>query len=968
MFKRNEDLSIYVTRGDCCAFTVPAVINGVKTQFKNGDVIRFKVTKKKDCDTVVRQKDFLVSTIAADLIEINLTGDDTRIGEVISKPTDYWYEVELNPDTNPQTIVGYDDDGAKILRLFPEGADVNEEDIEVLSKKSLQDLVDYTLEEAKKSGAFTGPTGPKGDKGDKGDPGNAAIDTTLTKKGYSADAKAVGDALNGITASKVGAADGVHNASGKEIILSNSVNAPVLGLKLLGKTEQRKTTGKQLLKNGVVGTTKTGGGITFKANADGSITVHGTATTECYWIIDEKNPIDYQGQSLTATVGGAVDGLGMVIGYHREDGTVVNSIAQLSKVPDTFAYPAEAATTRIFIYVSAGRTMNNVTIYPMIRYASVADDTYEPYTGLKASPSPEYPQALETAGNSGSIGLSIGGKNLLSDNGAEWFVSGNYLVFDMNSANRTVTLSLTDRGNNADISGVWFGITDSLENPSDIYFWAVSDGKINSVQKSSNYRYAFMYPYTKEVFDKLFARFNLQVEVGELATEYEPYKGSQTLTASTPNGLPGIPVSTGGNHTDENGQRWICDEKDYTRGVYVQRVKKKIVSEADITYANSSYVEYGTYVMVNLGDAMENPAEVVAISDKLYGISANYRTGSGFDDKYRCYVQSGVVYLRFPAGTGEKTLEECRAAFVGATILYALAEPIETPLSANELSAFQNLHTYKPNTTVYNDSGADMDIRYCIPNTAVPMDLGKGKSGELLTVDEQGYVNTRPMPTAMEVGARPNTWLPTPAEIGALESNKVVFGIDGYTTLADAINNMNHVSIATAYAWNPLSDFPIQEGGRWAIVIYNNDRAFTEIDATWADINNGSTRKWIGKYTQEVGNGIQWTELYGPNNKPTPADIGAATEEFAKNCFLPNGVMLDTSDISILDGITQNGGYRFSKEAWLADCSVIQMLHFNTYDINGRCALQIGFCYNTSTYFVIRWCWYGSWSPWKKYQ
>lgn len=785
MFKRNDDLSIYVTRGDTCAFTVPAVINGVKTQFKNGDVVRFKVTKKKDCDTVVRQKDFLVSTIAADLIEIKLSGDDTRIGEVISKPTDYWYEIELNPDTNPQTIQGYDEDGPKILKLFPEGADVNEEDIEVLSKKSLQDLVDYTLEEAKKSGAFTGPAGPAGPKGD---PGNTAIDTTFTKKGYAADAQAVGDALNGITASKVGAAAGVQSASGNEIVLANSVDAPFLGLKLLGKTEQRATTGKQLLKNGVIGTSKTGSGITFKANADGSITVHGTATAESYWIIDEKNPINYQGESLIATVGGAVDGLGMVIGYHRADGTVVNSIAQLSKVPDTFAYPAEAATTRIFIYVSAGRTMNNVTIYPMIRYASVADDTYEPYTGLKPSPSPDYPQALETAGNSGNIGLRIGGKNLLSDNREEWFISGNYLVFDMNSANRTVTLSLTDRGNNADISGVWFGITDSLENPSDIYFWAVSDGKINSVKKSSKYRYAFMYPYTKEVFDKLFARFNLQVELGEGATEYEPYKGKQTFTASTPNGLPGIPVSSGGNYTDENGQQWICDEKDYARGVYVQRVNKKIVSEADITYANNSYVQYGTYVMVTLDNAMENPAEVVAISDKLYGISANYRTGSGFDDKHRCYVQSGVAYLRFPAGTGEKTLAECRSAFTGATIQYALATPIETALPAEEMAQYSALHSNKPNTTVYNDSSADMEIRYCIPNTAVPIDMGSGKSGEILTVDERGHVTTAPrqgLLTAEEVGARPDTWMPSASDVGAAPAGYGLGGVSQHVDSAD---------------------------------------------------------------------------------------------------------------------------------------------------------------------------------------
>ena len=57
----------------------------------------------------------------------------------------------------------------------------------------------------------------------------------------------------------------------------------------------------------------------------------------------------------------------------------------------------------------------------------------------------------------------------------------------------------------------------------------------------------------------------------------EEYK-KQTLTLKTPNGLPGIPVSTGGNYTDSNGQQWVCDEIDLARGKYVQRVKKIFVN------------------------------------------------------------------------------------------------------------------------------------------------------------------------------------------------------------------------------------------------------------------------------------------------------------------------------------------------------------------------------------------------------
>lgn len=55
--------------------------------------------------------------------------------------------------------------------------------------------------------------------------------------------------------------------------------------------------------------------------------------------------------------------------------------------------------------------------------------------------------------------------------------------------------------------------------------------------------------------------------------DYEPYR-EQLLTLPTPNGLPGIPVTSGGNYTDQNGQQWICDEVDLERGVRVQRIDK----------------------------------------------------------------------------------------------------------------------------------------------------------------------------------------------------------------------------------------------------------------------------------------------------------------------------------------------------------------------------------------------------------
>ena len=127
MFQINDDLSIYATRGDLVFFAVAAEDNGKPYTFQPGDVVRFKVYEKKSAESVVMRKVFEVLT-ETDRVDIILTGDDMKFGDVISKPTDYWYEIELNPFTNPHTIIGYDEDGAKIFRLYPEGADVAPED------------------------------------------------------------------------------------------------------------------------------------------------------------------------------------------------------------------------------------------------------------------------------------------------------------------------------------------------------------------------------------------------------------------------------------------------------------------------------------------------------------------------------------------------------------------------------------------------------------------------------------------------------------------------------------------------------------------------------------------------------------------------------------------------------------------------------------------------------------------------
>lgn len=122
MFKILDNKSIYVTRGDIASIEVSAKSHtGEAYVFKVGDVVRLQVFEKGRCNKIVLQKT-VEALEECTTLDIFLETGDTRFCEVIHAPKDYWYELTLNPDTRPQTLVGYDDVGPKLFRIFPEGS------------------------------------------------------------------------------------------------------------------------------------------------------------------------------------------------------------------------------------------------------------------------------------------------------------------------------------------------------------------------------------------------------------------------------------------------------------------------------------------------------------------------------------------------------------------------------------------------------------------------------------------------------------------------------------------------------------------------------------------------------------------------------------------------------------------------------------------------------------------------------
>lgn len=173
---------------------------------------------------------------------------------------------------------------------------------------------------------------------------------------------------------------------------------------------------------------------------------------------------------------------------------------------------------------------------------------------------------------------------------------------------------------------------------------------------------------------------------------------SQTLTLSTPNGLPGIPVGSGGNYTDADGQQWVCDEIDLARGKYVQNIGKINVNSVKSYDSNE-----------NFGFIM-NPDNLLNTGSRVPILSNYFRFEKSIKNDGVGFAWLNGIRLYYTLGSVKAFNEWLSQNDV--VVYYPFATPIETPLSSEQISAYKALHTYSPTTTVSNDVGVWMKVGY----------------------------------------------------------------------------------------------------------------------------------------------------------------------------------------------------------------------------------------------------------------
>ena len=438
------------------------------------------------------------------------------------------------------------------------------------------------------------------------------------------------------------------------LALPNSLDAPLERLELGGKTEQVTTTGKNLLPD------------KFSIYAEGKSKINLKLQIGNYVYSSKTSKNLYI--------------------LHEDKSNITNGWTATNK----FNFKIDKEET-IEVRIE---TENPLEILPMIR-DETESDSYEPYTGGKPSPSPEYQQEIKNVGKWNEekqkyeVDVKVVGKNLFDVN---YFTENENYQNKDGDANwkfaklkvKPNTVYTVSKSKNTGVNG---GINKSLT-----YVGALSfSNDINTVKITSDdtgVLYVIFFYRGQDV--NILKEMDIQVELGDGFTEYEPYK-EQTLALALDQPLRGI-----GEMKDELSESGI-----------LRRVKSIALngSEKWYKYENSAFVAMNCYGL-----------KIDDLEVKNYNLTTlcNFFKWARFPQDIESQAaHGGYIYISVPKET-YPDLESFKGWLAKniPVLEYRLKEPALEELSEEDKASIRALKTYYPTTVITADGGElDPDIK-----------------------------------------------------------------------------------------------------------------------------------------------------------------------------------------------------------------------------------------------------------------
>lgn len=468
------------------------------------------------------------------------------------------------------------------------------------------------------------------------------------------------------------------------LVLPNSLDAPLERLELGGKTDQFSTKGLNLFN--------------YKDFVDISTYAdEGAGYRRKY--LQLKPNTSYRMTIFKNRMSPSMDATVMFIGNKEKyDNTAANGKIVLFTSTDKKSATIVTGESGQIVF----KLNKNSTPELQEEYLSKADIIlsegsteipYEPYTGGKPSPSPEYPQEIKNSGKWNEekqkyeVDVKVVGKNLFdvnyfaeSENYQNKEGDATYWKYATFKVKPNTTYTVSKRKslnvNGAINNGIYYGGALAFNND-------VNSVKITT--KDDGVFYVIFFYRSEDV--NILKEMDIQIELGETLTEYEPYK-EQTLTLTSDR-----PITKWDKLVEQDGQiGWLYNSVNETidgkTGKWSIQPASKIFCRTDITF----------------------PIAVPFCSELLgYDYSSvGYKKDTGISIN-----NLGILCITLPEEV-ELTLDAYKQYLADNPlhVLYKDDSEEFVPLPQSEQNAIRALKTYYPTTVITADGGElDPDIK-----------------------------------------------------------------------------------------------------------------------------------------------------------------------------------------------------------------------------------------------------------------
>lgn len=382
----------------------------------------------------------------------------------------------------------------------------------------------------------------------------------------------------------------------------------------------------------------------------------------------------------------------LMLFYYTDSGSKGANLTRAGRASAKITFTSDVKHVVLYAGQNANGSANDTATFADIQLEKGSTATaYEPYTGGKPSPSPEYLQEIKNSGkwNEGTqkyeVDVKVTGKNLFDKDSVKKGYEFSSVASDMESPREGWFVSdfISVAEGKVYISGKSTGGGCKLYNKDKLFVKNIqaTSGQLTIEEGISYFR---LNGETKDLN-------NIQVELGSVSTTYEPYRKLQTLTLALDQPLRGI-----GEMKDELSESGI-----------LRRVKSIALngSEKWYKYENSAFVAMNCYGL-----------KIDDLEVRNYSLTTlcNFFKWARFPQDIESQAaHGGYIYFTVPKET-YPDLESFKGWLAKNTpvLEYWLKEPALEELSEEDKASIRALKTYYPTTVITADGGElDPDIK-----------------------------------------------------------------------------------------------------------------------------------------------------------------------------------------------------------------------------------------------------------------